>query len=113
MSVLCGARIGRTWCERQRSGCRAFNILMEAPIMASPTTGPYTGVFPVAPTPFLENGDLDLGGQRRVLDCMIDQGVDGVCILANYPEQFLLTDTERDELTDLCLSHVTGRVPVI
>ncbi len=24
--------------------------------------------------------------QRRVLACMIDQGVDGICILANYSE---------------------------
>ncbi len=74
---------------------------------------PYTGVFPVAPTPFHENGDLDLEGMRRVLDCMIDQGVDGICILANYSEQFLLTDEEREILTDLCLSQVGGRVPVI
>jgi 2-keto-3-deoxy-L-arabinonate dehydratase len=81
--------------------------------MASPAAGPYAGVFPVAPTPFRESGDLDLDGQRRVLDCMIDQGVDGLCILANYSEQFLLSDAERDELTDLCLSHVAGRVPVI
>jgi dihydrodipicolinate synthase/N-acetylneuraminate lyase len=81
--------------------------------MASPTARPYTGVFPVAPTPFLDNGDLDLEGQRRVLDCMVDQGVDGLCILANYSEQFLLTDDERDTLMDLCLGHVAGRVPVI
>lgn len=81
--------------------------------MALPAQRPYTGVFPVAPTPFLENGDLDLEGMRRVLDCMIDQGVDGLCILANYSEQFLLTDAERETLTDLCLGHVAGRVPVI
>ena len=74
---------------------------------------PYSGVFPIAPTPFTENGDLDLDGQRRVLDCMIDQGVDGICILANYSEQFLLTDEERDTLLELCLEHVAGRVPVI
>lgn len=49
----------------------------------------YSGLFPVAPTPFTAHGDLDLDGQRRVLDCMIDQGVDGICILANYSEQFL------------------------
>jgi len=47
---------------------------------------PLSGVFPIAPTPFTANGDLDLDGQRRVLDCMIDQGVDGICILANYSE---------------------------
>ena len=74
---------------------------------------PYTGVFPVAPTPFTATGELDLEGQRRVLDCMIDQGIDGICVLANYSEQFLLTDHERDTLTDLCLSHVAGRRPVI
>ena len=31
---------------------------------------------------------------------MIDQGVDGICILANYSEQFLLTDAERSTLLD-------------
>ena len=74
---------------------------------------PYAGVFPIAPTPFTEGGELDLDGQRRVLDCMIDQGVDGICILANYSEQFLLTDAERDTLLELCLDHVAARVPVI
>ena len=37
---------------------------------------------------------------------MIDQGVDGICILANYSEQFLLSDDERDTLLDLCLTLV-------
>ena len=74
---------------------------------------PYAGVFPIAPTPFTEEGALDLEGQRRVLDCMLDQGVDGICILANYSEQFLLSDEERDTLLALCLEHVAGRVPVI
>ena len=73
----------------------------------------FSGVFPIAPTPFDADGELDLAGQRRVLDCMIDQGVDGICILANYSEQFLLTDDERDRLLELCLSHVAERVPVL
>ena len=81
--------------------------------MATLPEGPWTGVFPIAPTPFAENGDLDLPGQRRVIDCMVDQGVDGICILANYSEQFLLADAERDMLLDLCHAHVAGRVPVI
>jgi 2-keto-3-deoxy-L-arabinonate dehydratase len=74
---------------------------------------PFTGIFPIAPTPFTESGELDLEGQRRVLDCMLAQGVDGICILANYSEQFLLSDGERDTLLDVCLSHVGSRVPVI
>jgi 2-keto-3-deoxy-L-arabinonate dehydratase len=50
---------------------------------------------------------------KRVIDCMIDQNVDGICILANYSEQFLLSDEEREILTKLCIEHVDGRVPVI
>lgn len=72
-----------------------------------------TGVLPVAPTPFHDNGDIDFEGQKRVLDCLIDQGSDAICILANYSEQFVLTDDERTRLVDLCLDHVAGRVPVI
>ena len=72
-----------------------------------------TGILPVAPTPFLDDGSLDLEGMTRVLDCMIDQGVDAICILANYSEQFVLSDAERATLTRLSLEHVAGRVPVI
>jgi len=44
---------------------------------------------------------------------MVDQGVDGICILANFSEQFLLTDEERDQVMRLSLEQVAGRVPVI
>ncbi|MBQ2262135.1 MAG: dihydrodipicolinate synthase family protein [Loktanella sp.] len=73
----------------------------------------YSGIWPVAPSIFHPDGSLDLPGQRRALDCLIDQGVDGICILANYSEQFLLSDDEREILTRECLEHVAGRVPVI
>ena len=73
----------------------------------------YSGVWPVAPTPFHEDGSLDLDGMKRVLDCMVDQGVDGICILANFSEQFLISDAGRATLTRLCLDHIAGRVPVI
>ena len=74
---------------------------------------PYTGIWPVAPTPFHDDGSLDLEGMKRVLDLLIDQGVDGICILANFSEQFLLSDDEREVLTRLCVEHVAGRVPMI
>jgi len=56
----------------------------------------YAGVYPIAPTPFDEQSELDLEGQKRVVDFMIDAGVNGICILANYSEQFALTDDERE-----------------
>jgi len=73
----------------------------------------FKGCWPVAPTPFKPNGEIDKEGMKRVLDCMVDQEVDGICILANYSEQFLLSDEEREILTKLCIEHVAGRVPVI
>lgn len=73
----------------------------------------YQGVFPVAPTIFTERGELDLDGQRRCLDFMIDAGSNGICIHANYSEQFALADDERELITRTTLEHVAGRVPVI
>jgi dihydrodipicolinate synthase/N-acetylneuraminate lyase len=73
----------------------------------------YRGVFPIAPTTFDDHGELDLASQRRAIDFMIDAGVDGICILANFSEQFALTDLERERLTDEIMRHVAGRVPVI
>ncbi len=73
----------------------------------------YTGVYPIAPTTFAENGDVDVESQKRAIDFMIDAGVNGICILANYSEQFSLTDDERETLTTAILDHVAGRVPII
>lgn len=74
---------------------------------------PYSGIWPVAPTAFNDDGTIDLEGSARALECIIDQGSDGVCMLANYSEQFLLSDEERKLLTEMSLAHVGGRIPVI
>ncbi|APW37833.1 dihydrodipicolinate synthase family protein [Rhodoferax koreense] len=73
----------------------------------------YQGLFPVVPTTFTESGELDLASQKRCVDFMIDAGSNGLCILANFSEQFLLADDEREVLTKTILEHVAGRVPVI
>jgi 4-hydroxy-tetrahydrodipicolinate synthase/2-keto-3-deoxy-L-arabinonate dehydratase len=81
--------------------------------MSTRTEPRYRGIFPVVPTIFDEQGALDLDGQMRAVDFMIDAGSDGLCILANYSEQFVLSDAERELLTERILHHVAGRVPVI
>jgi dihydrodipicolinate synthase/N-acetylneuraminate lyase len=77
------------------------------------STARYRGVFPVAPTTFTATGELDLASQKRCIDFMIDAGSNGICILANFSEQFVLADDERELLTKTILEHVNGRVPVI
>ncbi|SFU32670.1 2-dehydro-3-deoxy-L-arabinonate dehydratase [Polaromonas sp. YR568] len=76
-------------------------------------TARYQGVFPVVPTTFTDAGELDLESQKRCVDFMIDAGSTGLCILANFSEQFVLSDDEREVLTATILKHVAGRVPVI
>lgn len=73
----------------------------------------YRGVFPVVPTTFTPTGELDIASQKRCVDFMIDAGSQGLCILANFSEQFALSDVERETLTRTLLEHVAGRVPVI
>jgi dihydrodipicolinate synthase/N-acetylneuraminate lyase len=86
---------------------------MPTPAAPSRLAPRYKGVFPVVPTTFDAAGALDLDSQKRCVDFMIDAGSDGLCILANYSEQFALADQEREVLTTAILDHVAGRVPVI
>lgn len=73
----------------------------------------YRGIFPVVPTTFSETGELDLESQKRCVDFMIEAGADGLSILANFSEQFSVSDDEREVLTATILDHVAQRVPVI
>jgi 2-keto-3-deoxy-L-arabinonate dehydratase len=73
----------------------------------------HEGIFPVVPTTFTETGELDLESQKRAVDFMIDAGSDGLCILANFSEQFSVSDDERDLITRTVLERVADRVPVI
>jgi 2-keto-3-deoxy-L-arabinonate dehydratase len=74
---------------------------------------PLTGVVPVVPTIFHDDETVDLAGTVRVVDYLMDAGVDGLCLLANYSEQFSLTDAERDAIARTLLERVDGRLPVI
>ena len=65
----------------------------------------YTGVWPVVPTTFTESGALDLESQKRCVDFMIDAGSNGLAILANFSEQFVLSDAERDAVADAVLEQ--------
>jgi 2-keto-3-deoxy-L-arabinonate dehydratase len=78
-----------------------------------PTDARLRGVFPIAPTTFDDRGNVDLFSQGRVVDYLVDARVDGICILANYSEQFALDDDERDRLMISIIDRTAGRVPVI
>lgn len=70
------------------------------------------GVVPVAPTAFTDEEELDLESQRRIVDYLVDTGSDAICILANFSEQFSLTDEERESVITTTMSQADNRIPV-
>ncbi len=71
------------------------------------------GVLPVAPSVFHSNEDVDLDGQRCVVDYVVDSGSDGICVLANYSEQFSLSDQERQAIVEATIDQASGRIPIV
>lgn len=71
------------------------------------------GVYSVLPTPFHDNGDLDMDSMCRVLDLFLQAGVNGVTALGVTGEVARLTDTERRTVLETVIGHVKGRIPVV
>jgi 4-hydroxy-tetrahydrodipicolinate synthase len=71
------------------------------------------GVYSVLPTPFQEDGSLDVEGLRSVVDLYIRAGVDGLTALGVTGEAARLTERERGTVLAAVVSQANGRVPVI
>ena len=56
------------------------------------------GVYSVLPTPFDENGDLDLDSLKRVIDMFIQAGVNGFTALGVTSEVARMNDAERTKV---------------
>jgi 2-keto-3-deoxy-L-arabinonate dehydratase len=77
------------------------------------TTMPLTGCIPILCTPFTEEGALDPPGLVSEVEWLIAEGARGVACLAIAGEGYKLTESERDEVVEVVVSAVAGRVPVI
>lgn len=74
--------------------------------------GPMQGVFPILVTPFDEQGRIDEESLRRLIDFNISAGVHGLGV-ALGSEIFKLSEHERDVVTEIVVSQVRKRVPVV
>ena len=74
---------------------------------------PIAGVFPVLPTPFAADQQPDLAALRVLVRYLLRCGVDGMTFPGVASEVSELTQDERLSLTQLVLSEVAGRVPVV
>lgn len=77
------------------------------------TTSALTGVFPVLPTPFDREGQVDEAALRRLVRYLLHCGVDGLTYPGVASEVGQLTEPERLRLTAAVIDEVAGRTPVI
>lgn len=64
-------------------------------------------------TPFLPDGNIDKHSLIRLLDHLLVRGADFLVIHGTTGESPCLTRQERDMITDLVVSYVDGRLPIM
>lgn len=72
-----------------------------------------TGIFPVLPTPYRDDGSLDFDALGRVTRFAVDCGVQGVVYPGAASEVEELTPAERREAIGVVVETLKGAVPVI
>lgn len=78
-----------------------------------PTSTTYTGVIPPVVTPLTEDGDVDRASLERLVQHLLDGGVDGLFALGSSGETVFLTDAQRDEALEVIVHCAAGAVPVL
>ncbi|NDV87645.1 dihydrodipicolinate synthase family protein [Aurantimonas aggregata] len=71
------------------------------------------GVFVICPTPFLDDGGLDLDSVDRLVDFYLEKGVSGFTILGLLGEATKLTPDESRSVMARYLARIDGARPVI
>lgn len=72
-----------------------------------------SGVFPVLPTIFAEDGSIDREGLGAVIDYVVASGADGLVFPGLASEYDMLSLDEREEMIGFVGSHVAGRIAFV
>ncbi|MEV1329275.1 dihydrodipicolinate synthase family protein [Micromonospora costi] len=72
-----------------------------------------TGVIPPVSTPLTPDLEVDTGSLTRLVDHLLDGGVDGLFVLGSTSEVAFLPDGHRKIVLDTVRGHVAGQVPVL
>ncbi|MBT3360599.1 MAG: dihydrodipicolinate synthase family protein [Rhodospirillales bacterium] len=71
------------------------------------------GCFPICPTPFMEDGALDIKSLDRLIDFFLECGVKGMVALGVFGEAAKLSPEEGIQVLQRVLSRIDGRVPTV
>ena len=72
-----------------------------------------TGSLVAIITPMHEDGRLDLGSFKRLMDWHVAQGTDGIVVVGTTGESPTVNFDEHKELIRIAVEHSRGRIPVI
>ncbi|MCW3841762.1 dihydrodipicolinate synthase family protein [Micromonospora yasonensis] len=72
-----------------------------------------TGVIPPVSTPLTPDYEVDTASLTRLVDHLLDGGVDGLFVLGSTSEVAFLPDGHRKIVLDTVTRHVAGQVPVL
>lgn len=71
------------------------------------------GVIPPMSTPLTPERALDTASATRLIDHLLDAGMDGLFVLGSTSEAPLLTDATQDAVVAAAAERVAGRAPVL
>lgn len=70
------------------------------------------GILPAMITPMTEDGKVNIAALRKLIDYLIDGGVDGIFSIGTTGEFYSITDAEYQTVLEVTVDQVRGRVPV-
>lgn len=73
----------------------------------------FTGLIPPLVTPRTSDGAVDIPSLKKVIEHLIDGGVDGIFVLGSSSEVLYMTNEERELVLKTCVDTIAGRVPLI
>jgi 4-hydroxy-tetrahydrodipicolinate synthase len=73
----------------------------------------FEGVFPILVTPFNEKDQVDHESLRKVVQFMVNIGVQGVTVLGVLGEANRMVDSERREIIKTAVEAAQGKIPVV
>lgn len=73
----------------------------------------FQGIYPPLVTPLTPDRQIDFPSLRRVVDNLIDGGMDGLFVLGSTAEMAYFTDAQRASIVECIVEHNAGRLPVL
>ena len=73
----------------------------------------FEGMYAVSVTPFTEDGSFDYEKAKKHLDWLIEQGLQGICVLGATGEYQSITLEEHKEFVKEIVPYISDRVSVI